>query len=452
MEPWWVPPMREVFEGRRVIIVGSVAAAWVDHVERLRSLGIEDFLIIATEGRSVGAVPDVPTVEIEPPAHLSFMDRMHHSNELVGEPTPEICAALADFDPQRTAMVLGSFLNEAPEVDGRQVLAYRRPEWVALEDKVVIDEFWDAAGVPRQPSVVVPLAEANGATAEIDGGAGTVWSADAREGYHGGGTRTFWVADETSRCRAIEALRPVCDAVRVMPFVDGVPCSIHGIVLPDGVVSLRPVEMVTLRRGTDLVYAGCATFWDPPPDVREAMRDSVRRAGEHLRRTVGFRGTFTIDGVVAADGFWPTEMNPRFGAGIMTIARAGGRLPMLLLNDLIVGGYDLRRSAAELEAELVQMADENRGGGTWIPGATPTVSTDGSDVVEQAGVWRWAADGEPVAGTVVSGAGFVRCTYAADTVPVGPSTQARAASFWRFADAELGTEVGTLAPQLDPFA
>ena len=125
---------------------------------------------------------------------------------------------------------------------------------------------------------------------------------------------------------------------------------------------------------------------------------------------------------------------------------------MLLLNDLIVGGHDLGRSAAELEAELVKMADEHRGGGTWMPGATPTVTTNGSDVVEQAGVWKWAADGEPVADTVISGAGFVRCTYAADTVPVGPSTQARAASFWRFADAELGTGLGTLAPPRDPFA
>jgi hypothetical protein len=451
MEPWWVPRMREVFGGRRVILLGVVAAAWVDHVERLRGVGVEDFLIVAPGGRGVGPVPDVPTVELEPPAHLSLMEQLHYGNHLFRNPTPEIRTALDDFDPDRTAVVLGSFLNEVPEVDGRPVMAHRRPAWVALEDKVVIDEFWDQAGVPRQPSVIVPLAEATEAAAEMDGGAGTVWSADAREGFHGGGTRTFWVADESSRCSAVEALTPVCDSVRVMPFVDGVPCSIHGIVLPDGVVSLRPVEMITLRRGTDLVYAGCATFWDPPREIRESMRGSVRRAGEHLRAEVGFRGTFTIDGVAAEDGFWPTEMNPRYGAGIMTITRAGGRLPMLLLNDLIVGGHDIGRSAADLEAELVGMADEIRGGGTWMPGATPTVSTEGRDVTEQDGVWRWSADGDPAAGTVISGARFVRCTYPADTVPVGPSTQARAASFWRFADEQLGTELGALTPPPDPF-
>ena len=71
-----------------------------------------------------------------------------------------------------------------------------------------------------------------------------------------------------------------------------------------------------------------------------------------------------------------------------------GRLPMLLLNDLIVGGHDIGRSAADLEADLVGMADESRGGGTWMPGATPAVSTDGRDVTEQDGVWRWSADGK----------------------------------------------------------
>ena len=32
-----------------------------------------------------------------------------------------------------------------------------------------------------------------------------------------------------------------------MPFLDGVPCSIHGMVLPDGTAALRPVEIAMLR-------------------------------------------------------------------------------------------------------------------------------------------------------------------------------------------------------------
>ena len=168
--------------------------------------------------------------------------------------------------------MVGSFLNEAPTLAGRPFLAHRRAEWVALEDKTVIDAFWDRAGVDRLPSSVVPLDRATEASELLDRGSGTVWAADARDGFHGGGQATHWVADAASRFRAIAALRPVCDDVRVMPFVDGVPCSIHGIVFDDGVVVLRPVEMVTLRRGHDLVYAGCATFWDPPTWIRDQMR------------------------------------------------------------------------------------------------------------------------------------------------------------------------------------
>ena len=168
-----------------------------------------------------------------------------------------------------------------------------------MEDKVVVDAFWDRAGVDRQPSRVVPLDETARVASEVDRGDGTVWAADAREGFHGGATQTYWVRDDASLARALEGLRPVCDSVRVMPFLEGIPCSIHGIVLPDGVAVLRPVEMVTLRREHDFVYAGCATYWDPEPAVREQMRAVARlRWAARLRDEVDFRGTFTVDGVV----------------------------------------------------------------------------------------------------------------------------------------------------------
>ena len=72
------------------------------------------------------------------------------------------------------------------------------------------------------------------------------------------------------------------------------------------------------------------------------------------------------------------------------------------------------------------------------------MEVDGRDVAESAGEWRWATDGDTVAGTVVAGNHFVRCTYTDDTVPIGPSTAPRAAGFWSFADRELGTTIGPL--------
>jgi hypothetical protein len=233
-----------------------------------------------------------------------------------------------------------------------------------------------------------------------------------------------------------------------MPFLDGVPCSIHGIVLPDGVAVFRPVEMVTLRRGREFVYVGCATYWDPADEVRDHMRSIARTAGRTLAAELDFRGAFTVDGVVCADGFWPTELNPRFGAGLNVIARASG-LPILLTNDLVVGGHDLGRTAEAIEQELLELADARRGGGTWMGGLTHEAEPDVRHVVrDDDGVVRWSDDG--LGDAVTIGAGFIRCLYDAERTPVGPSSAPRACEFWSFVDRELGAGTGRLTPAPDP--
>lgn len=438
MDEWWIEPMRVAFGGRSIVLAGSMGAAWSEHIDLLRSVGVLDLLVVATEGRGAGPQPDVPTVIVEPPAGLGQMERIHYADRLLREPTAEMIGAVERFDPRGDAIVIGTFLSTAAELLGRPMIAHRRAEWVALEDKVVIDAFWDRAGIARQPSVVVDLHDAVDAAATIDRGDGTVWAADAREGFHGGAHQTYWVTDHESRNRARARLDAVCDTVRVMPFVEGIPCSVHGIVLPDGIAVLRPVEMVTLRRGTEFVYAGCATYWDPTPAAREQMRSIARRAGEQLAREVDFRGTFTVDGVVAADGFWPTELNPRFGAGIMTIARGTG-IPMVLVNDVIVAGHDIGRTAVELEADVLAEGDAHRGGGTWIGGLDCDLEVIDRPVAFDGSRWAWAGPHDEVAGLVTASAGFVRCRYEPTVTPVGRSTGTRAAAFWEFIDREYET-------------
>ena len=92
-----------------------------------------------------------------------------------------------------------------------------------------------------------------------------VWSGDARDGFNGGGDFVRRVLTDDDARAALAFFGPRCDRVRVMPFLDGVPCSIHGFVLPDGTAVLRPVELAILR-GTDrrFVYGGLGTTWDPP--------------------------------------------------------------------------------------------------------------------------------------------------------------------------------------------
>lgn len=450
MRPWWEEPLCEVFADRRVIVAGAVASAWGPHVDTLRAAGADDVMVVATDGRGVGPLPDVTTVVLDPPEGLSVMEVIHHGNAVLGDPPPSVVDAVERFDPTGTALAVGSFLNVAHDLAGRPFLSYRRASWVALEDKVVVDEFWDRAGIAHQPSIVVPLDGATAASGELDIGDGTVWAADAGSGFHGGASATWWVADDDSREEAIAALDGRTQRVRVMPFLEGVPCSIHGIVLPDGVAVLRPVEMVVLRRERRFVYAGCTTFWDPPDEIRARMRSTCRLAGEQLAREVDYRGTFTVDGVAREDGFWPTELNPRFGGGIMTIARAA-ELPILLLNDLIVAGHPLGRDAGEVEAELLAAADDRRGGGTWIAGLDHEVADVERTAAYDGASWRWIDDDGAADAHVAAGPGFVRCTYAPEHTPVGSPTGSRAAAFWSLADRDLGTAAGPLTSAGDPF-
>ena len=152
--------MRRAFGGRSIVLAGAMGSSWTEHIEMLRSVGVSKLLVVATEGRGAGPLPDVPTLIVEPPAGLSQMERIHHADRTLHEPTAEMINAIELFDPQADAIVIGTFLSTASQVVGRPLVSYRRPEWLALEDKVVVDAFWDRAGVDRQPAIVVPLDEA----------------------------------------------------------------------------------------------------------------------------------------------------------------------------------------------------------------------------------------------------------------------------------------------------
>ncbi len=139
-----------------------------------------------------------------------------------------------------TAVVFGTFLTESPTLVGRPLVAHRRPEWVALEDKTTVDALLDRAGVARAPSTTVDIADAAATWRRFDHGSGSVWAVDARDGFHGGGAGTRWVTDDDAAAAVTAELGAIGDRVRIMPFLDGIATSIHGIVLPDGVVALRP--------------------------------------------------------------------------------------------------------------------------------------------------------------------------------------------------------------------
>lgn len=448
---WWRAPLRELIAGRRVILAGGVAAGWTPTVPTLRELGAADVLVVALEKAGAGPQPDALVVvdEVADDPH-DPMGALRAGLRKLLDPPARVVAAVEAFDPGHDAVVFGHFLGEASAFVGRPVVAHRRPSWVALEDKTRLADVLARAGVPGPPSVVVSLEEAATARRRLDAGAGTVWAADASGGYHGGGALTRWVTDDARAADVTAELRGRCRRVRVMPFLEGVATSVHGIVLPDGVAVLRPVELVTLRRGHDLRYSGCATFWDPPAAVRDEMRAAARRVGEALRDAVGFRGAFTLDGIATDAGFRPTELNPRFGAGLNVITHGLGGVPLGLVLDVVVAGRPLGIRARDLEAEILATADASRAGGTWQLHVPTSAPVHGRAARFDGTAWHWADEDEAAAdGVVVAAEGFVRLQFDPARTPAGPSVGPRSVAFWRFADAALGTRLGALTAPPD---
>jgi hypothetical protein len=290
------------------------------------------------------------------------------------------------------------------------------------------------------------------AASRLDRGVGTAWAGDARQGFSGGAFCLRWVRDEEDAAEAAAFLGARCDRVRVMPFLEGIPCSIHGVVFPDGVAIFRPVEMVTLRRpgSNRLHYAGAATFWDPPDADREVMRDLARRVGAGLRERVGYRGAFTVDGVLAAEGFRPTELNPRFGAGLATMTRDLANLPVSLLDRALIEGERLAYAADDLERQVLSVADRTRAGGAWTVTDEAADATRELAVTFEGGACRPTADGRPPDGVLSFGpsgvGGFVRLALDPDRVPAGPSVAPLAVAAFALADERFGAGIGRLEP------
>jgi hypothetical protein len=447
--------LRPLFDGRKVMVTGGPLAAMTATCRRLRELGAERPFLLAT-GTGTGELPgpdeaEWVVVEVRAPDVIA---EIRAAMRLLRLLPGEVVAALDRWDPERAALVLSPMFNELPEIAGRRVYGPRRPQWRRLEDKVVVDALWDDLGVARAPSAVVPAEAAalRAAAARLERGAGTAWAGDASQGFNGGAHCVRWVRSSEDAAEAAAFLTARCDRVRVMPFLEGVPCSIHGVVFPDAVAAFRPVELVTLRRpgSNRLRYAGAATFWDPPAADREAMRDLARRVGAGLRERVGYRGAFTVDGVLAAEGFLPTELNPRLGAGLSVMTGDLAELPVALLDRALIEGEPLDYGADDLEHQVLAAADRTRAGGAATVTEVATDATTELRVRFEGRTCRPAPDDGPVDGVLAFGpsgvGGFVRLALDPDRIPPGPSVAPLAVAAFALADERFGTGIGPLEP------
>jgi len=423
-----------IFGGRRWIVAVDALAGATPLVASLRELGAEACLCVATTEGAGGRpdpdfAPDPIVVPVEAP---DMMTGIRRSLDRLADLPEDARRRVDEFDPSHEARVLGTIFDDGRPVAGRAKYGARAREWQLLEDKTLVDQLWDDAGVERAPSRIVPaeLGALGEATRELDTGAGCAWAGDSKEGFNGGATYVRWIRTAADAATAAEFFAAHSDRVRVMPFLEGIPCSIHGFVFAERTIALRPCEMVVFRKlGTNqLHYGRAATFWDPPPADREAMRDIARRVGDHLRTRVGYRGALTVDGVMTATGFLPTELNPRFGAAL-AVMTAGLDIPLLLLNAAVIEDEPVDWAPAELEKMILEEVDAHRqGGGMAMTRQKQTASRsaklawEGScfRVLEGDGV----ADATAMIGPAATG-GFVKVDLVPARTPVGPSAAPR---------------------------
>jgi RimJ/RimL family protein N-acetyltransferase len=444
--------VRDWLGGRPVVLAGMPVAATPRWIHQLRTLGAGRVLVVGTT-LGTGGLPD--------PEHADWIDldirasdpvdEFRQFERLAADPPPAVTEALDGFDPRGDALVLAAPFQAVTTVGGRAVAGGRRPEWVELEDKTTNDALFDRAGVDRPPCKVVPAGDRSAldaAARRLDRGQGTVWAGDASEGFNGGGTFVRWVTDDAQADRAQRSFAGRCRSVRVAPFLEGTPCNIHGFATGDGVAVFRPVEAITLRSADPptLHYGGAATFFDPPEADRARMRIVARRVGALLREEVGFRGSYTIDGVLTDDGFRPTEVNPRLRAGFTPLVGGVPDLPFVAFHWAVAAGLPCPVAPDELEETIVAAADAHRAGGGWVAGQTCWRETRQHPVVVTDDGCEAAADADDANGVISTGpssqGGFVRFDATPGATPVGPPLAPRAASAFGWADRELGAGIG----------
>lgn len=277
--------------GRKWILVPDVAAAATETVRQLRESGSGPIMIV-TPVEGVGDLPAADVIRYTRASGDTQMNGIRAALQAIEQPSADVLAAVDEFDPDREAMVLGAGFSRSSVLVGRPVYGARPATWGALEDKMIVDQLWDDAGVRRAPSAVVPVADAPPMAAGLASDLGTVWVADNTEGWHGGAEYARWVRDPEDVAPAVEWFTKRAVEVRVMPFLDGIPCSIHGFATHDGVSVFLPVEMVILRRvdRPEFVYVSAANFWNPPAAVRDEMRAAARRVGTLLNERYGYLG------------------------------------------------------------------------------------------------------------------------------------------------------------------
>ncbi len=306
--------LEEIYGQKSWIIATQAAVSAVNLHKMLGEWGSRTLVVASNEG--TGDLPDTEIVYTGSKGD-SAVGSIREFFDSVVYPSPQVQARVENFDPENRARVIAEPYATAAEMVGRTTFGVRHPEWGAWEDKMRVDALWEDLSVPHADYRIVDVADAPTAASEIGNEMGSVWVADNSQGWHGGGDFVKWIRHPDQSAEVADWFADRADRVRVMPFLDGLPCSIHGWVTDTGVATFLPVEILVLRDTADhtMVYSGVSTSWVAPSGLSDEMRAVALKVGRELSQRDGYLGLFGIDGISTVDGFRPTELNPRMSVG-----------------------------------------------------------------------------------------------------------------------------------------
>ena len=358
--------LKPIYADRKLMHVGEIDVGVVHSARVLEELGAAQPLLLAgNQGTSNSPLPDDIRLHLLGTGGENMVDSARNLLTTLADLPTAIATDIDDWDPDREShWVCEGLLLEMGDIAGRSKYGRRQKAWTDLENKTTIDDLWDSIGVNRANSAVVEVADTKirRITENLDQGLGTVWVPDNRDGVQGGSMALRWVRSEQDYDKTLLEMRTIADQIRIMPFLEGIPLSIHGIVFPSDVAVFRPVELIVLRRVQDtrFLWSGCSTGYDPLPQDREYMRSIARTTGLYLKDAVDYRGPYSIDGILTRDGFLPTELNPRLSGGFAALLEGIPELPFAPLCWATMENEPLDYRSTYLEEAIVETADSTR--------------------------------------------------------------------------------------------
>lgn len=177
-----------------------------------------------------------------------------------------------------------------------------------LECKTVVDLWWDHIGIPHAPALITDCGQQmSEAAIGVDQGRGRVFAVEDICDPGSRGEGLFW-----SRYGFPDPIFPERPAarVRVMPLLEGIPCRLHGFAMAGQVLTLPPLEVVSLfRSGPQTIHSvGFASLELFNEYGNDTLSRTAVQVGRCLMSDVAFNGAFAVDGVFCGEEFLPTEI------------------------------------------------------------------------------------------------------------------------------------------------